>query len=498
MTWRRTITACVALALLTACGRQGLRPLAQAPVAAPVGVAGPTAPGPSATGGAVVEGTDLPLVFVEAEPVVVSGREGEGAAMPDAGDLAVEGGEAAEPSASSPAPVWDIDVASYEGQDRVAFFVDRFTGPSRATFQRALTRQTRYAEMITTKLRAGGLPEDMLYLALIESAYDVHAYSRAAAVGMWQFMTTTARGVGLRVDWWVDERRDPVRSTEGAVRFLNELTDTFGSVYLAAAAYNGGAGRVSRGLTQHASALEGTAGDDLFFGLAERNALRQETKDYVPKLIAAALVGKDPARFGVRGDSLLPFRWDSVQVPVATPLAAVAKALAVPVDTLVEYNPQILRGMTPPTGSALYLRVPVGTAERFNDGFEALDLDERAAVRTVVSKRGDTSVKLAKANGLTSRQLGWYNPTLKRLKSGALLPGQRVLIPRRDVVAAARDIPDPKVERYGSSSPRIHLVKNGETLSAIARRYGTSVQRLKALNRISGSVIRPGQRIRVR
>jgi membrane-bound lytic murein transglycosylase D len=154
--------------------------------------------------------------------------------------------------------------------------------------------------------------------------------------------------------------------------------------------------------------------------------------------------------------------------------------------------------MTPPTGSALYLRVPVGTAERFNDGFEALDLDERAAVRTVVSKRGDTSVKLAKANGLTSRQLGWYNPTLKRLKSGALLPGQRVLIPRRDVVAAARDIPDPKVERYGSSSPRIHLVKNGETLSAIARRYGTSVQRLKTLNRISGSVIRPGQRIRVR
>lgn len=437
---------------------------------------------------------DAPVLFVEAEPVVVTGE----ALVGDSGDAGVDGGEVSPSPAPVTTPVWDIEVASYEAQDRVAYFVSRYTGPSRATFQRALTRQTRYAEMITTKLRAGGLPEDMLYLALIESAYDVHAYSRAAAVGMWQFMTTTARGVGLRVDWWVDERRDPVRSTDGAIRFLNELTETFGSVYLAAAAYNGGPNRIARGLTQHASALEGTAGDDLFFGLAERNALRQETKDYVPKLIAAALVGKDPARFGVRGDSMLPFRWDSVLVPVATPLAAVAKAIDVPLDTIKDYNPQILRGMTPPTGSELYLRVPVGTAARFVEGFDALDLDERSAVRPVVSKKGDYVTKIAQANGLTARQLNWYNPGLRRLTNGNLVAGQRVLVPRRDVVAAARDIPDPKVERYGTSAARIHLVKNGESLGSIARRYGTSVQRLKALNRISGSVIRPGQRLRVR
>lgn len=429
--------------------------------------------------------------MVEGDPVIVVGREGE-ELVPEA-DAEVT----ADP-AKATAPVWDINVASYEAQDRVAFFVSRFTGPSRGSFQRALTRQSRYAEMITTKLRAGGLPEDMLYLALIESAYDVHAYSRAAAVGMWQFMTTTARGVGLRVDWWVDERRDPVKSTDGAIRFLNELTDTFGSVYLAAAAYNGGPGRVSRGLSQHADALEGTAGDDLFFGLAERNALRPETKDYVPKLIAAALVGKDPARFGVRGDSLLPFRWDSVAVPAATPLAAVARALEVPLDTVKDYNPQILRGMTPPTGGATWLRVPVGGAATFDDRFAALDSDDRLGVRTVISKRGDNATKLATVHGLTARQLGWYNPGLKRLKSGALIPGQRVLIPRLDVVAAARDIPDPKVERYGSSAARIHLVKNGESLGAIAQRYGTSVQRLKALNRISGTRIRAGQRLRIR
>ena len=472
----------------------GLRPLV-----APTAVSAPTASdavpmlSPQAVA-AVPAGEGAPVVFVEAEPVVVTGAESVG----EVGGSAVEFDEAASNPAPVTTPVWDIDVASYEGQDRVAYFVSRYTGPSRATFQRALTRQTRYAELITTKLRAGGLPEDMLYLALIESAYDVHAYSRAAAVGMWQFMTTTARGVGLRVDWWIDERRDPVRSTDGAIRFLNELTETFGSVYLAAAAYNGGPGRVSRGLTQHATALEGTAGDDLFFGLAERNALRQETKDYVPKLIAAALVGKDPARFGVRGDSMLPFRWDSVRVPVATPLAAIAKALDVPLDTIKDYNPQILRGMTPPIGGELFLRVPVGSAQRFAEGFDALDLDERSAVRTVVSKKGDYVAKIAQANGLTARQLNWYNPGLRRVKSGNLVTGQHVLIPRRDVAAAARDIPDPKVERYGSSAVRIHLVKNGESLGSIARRYGTSVQRLKSLNRISGSVIRPGQRLRVR
>jgi membrane-bound lytic murein transglycosylase D len=488
----RRLGSIVILCVLSGCGWAGRRPVVPPamPVAPPV-VAAPVAAVPVSE---AIGGAAAPLLFVEADPVVVTGAESEGLTT----ESPLEAMAGSPEPASITTPIWDIDVTSYEGQDRVAFFVNRFTGSARATFQRALTRQTRYAEMITAKLRAGGLPEDMLYLALIESAYDVHAYSRAAAVGMWQFMTTTARGVGLRVDWWVDERRDPVRSTEGAVRFLNELTETFGSVYLAAAAYNGGPGRVSRGLTQHASALEGTAGDDLFFGLAERNALRQETKDYVPKLIAAALVGKDPARFGVRGDSMLPFRWDSVRVPLATPLAAVAKAIDVPLDTIQDYNPQILRGMTPPTGSELILRVPVGTAARFVEGFEALDLDERAAVRPVVSKKGDYVARIAQANGLTARQLTWYNPGLRRLKNGHLVAGQRVLVPRRDVVAAARDIPDPKVERYGTSAARIHLVRNGESLGSIARRYGTSVQRLKSLNRISGTVIRPGQRLRIR
>ena len=127
-------------------------------------------------------------------------------------------------------PTWDMDVRSYESQDRVAYYVDMFTGRSKARITERLEQGTRYEPMIRAKLKAGGLPEDMYYLALVESGFNPHAYSRAAAVGMWQFMTSTARDMGLRVDRWVDERRDPVRSTEAAVRFIRGLRDQFGSL----------------------------------------------------------------------------------------------------------------------------------------------------------------------------------------------------------------------------------------------------------------------------
>jgi len=397
-----------------------------------------------------------------------------------------------------PPPAWDIDVAPYESHARVEYFVGRFSGAMKPTFEVALARQSRYAPMIHARLRAAGLPEDMIYLPLIESWFDPNAYSRAAAVGMWQFMTTTAKGVGMRVDWWVDERRDPVRSTDGAVAYLTELREDFGSVFLAAAAYNGGSGRVSRGLAKHATALEGRAGDDLFFALAEQQALRNETSDYVPKLIAAALVGKDPLRYDVRIEHVEPFTWDSVTVPPATALPAVAKALDVPLALLAEYNPQILRGLTPPTGAPVWLRVPVGSTEGFSERFAAIPEAERAGVKRVVTREGDFMTRIAKAHGLTAKQLNVYNPQATRLKNGNLHAGQRILVPRLDVVRAAREVPDPKIERYGSSASSVHVVKRGESLGLIARRNGTSVAAIKRLNKLRSDNIRAGQRLRVR
>ena len=236
----------------------------------------------------------------------------------------------------------------------------RFTGEARPRFGVWLKRGGRYEPMIRAKLRAAGLPEDLTYLALIESGYDPNAYSSAAAVGIWQLMTGTAQGTGLRVDWWIDERRDPVRATDGAIRFLGWLNQQFGSLFLAAAAYNGGPGRIARGLTRYADSLEGRSGDEAYFALAETDYLRVETRDYVPKLIAAAIVAKEPARYGFTDPFDPPLEYDSVSLGPATPLSAVAKAAGVPLAAIVELNNAILRGMTPPKGR-WWVRVPTGS-----------------------------------------------------------------------------------------------------------------------------------------
>lgn len=401
-------------------------------------------------------------------------------------------------SADAEMPTWDIDVRSYETHERVEHFVRLFGGEARDRMAKRLERGSRYEPMIRAKFRAGGLPEDMSYLALIESGYNPNAYSRAAAVGLWQFMTSTARGMGLRVDWWVDERRDPVRSTDAAIRFIRGLNDQFGSLYLAAAAYNGGPGRVARGLTRFADDLEGSVGDDRFFALAQEEYLPRETKDYVPQLIAAALVAKDPVRYGLEVRPQPPLAYDSVTVGPSTPLAAIAKASGATVSDLRDLNPHILRGVTPP-GASQQVRVPVGGATGFDSAYAALAPAERAAYRRVVSRKGETMASLAARYQLSARQLGWYNPKASRLKSGRLRPGQTMLVPTLAVALAAVDVPDPAVERYGSSGrTKTHVVRRGESLGTIARKYKTSVATLKRLNGLRKSIIFPGQSIVVK
>jgi membrane-bound lytic murein transglycosylase D len=405
-------------------------------------------------------------------------------------------------------PTWDIDVRSFETHERVVYFVGRFTGPSRDRFEEELARGGRYEPLIRQKLHAAGMPEDLTYLALIESGYDPHAYSRAAAVGLWQFMASTARGTGMRVDWWIDERRDPVRSTDGAIKLLGWLKEQFGSYYLAAAAYNGGSGRVSRGLKRYADEIEGESGDSAFFSMAEGDYLRAETRDYVPKLIAAALVAKEPVRYGLQVSYLPELAYDSVRVGSATPLAAVAKAAGVALADIQDLNPHVLRGMTPP-GQSFFVRVPFGEARTFDSAFARLPAADRAAFTRTEVKKGETLAKLAKRAGVSVRTLGAYNRGLHQSKRGRLPAGEVVLIPSPTVVAAALDVPDPSVERWGtpkkgrSASAKTarsatHVVKKGETLLGIANHFGTTVNTLKRLNGMKKSVIVPGQVLVVR
>lgn len=403
------------------------------------------------------------------------------------------------PEAASPAaPVeasWDIEVRSYLSHDRVDFYVRRFTGTARDRIQSWMQRGRKYEPMVRRVFREAGIPEDMYYLGLVESGYDPHAYSRAAAVGMWQFMTATARGVGLKVDWWVDERRDPMRSTWAAAKFLSSLHDQFGSYYLAAAAYNGGPARVSRGLTRYASDVAESEGEDQFFALAGTRALRSETMNYVPQLIAAAAIGKEPWKYGITFDSVAPYAYDSVLVPPATAIASLTLATGASLDSIRAHNPHLLRGTTPPDGDT-WVRVPVGYApETFSHDFFAIPDSVRAAWRTVKVKKATTLATMAKGYGITSAQLRWYNPRLKGTKIAA---GTSINVPSRLAISGAFAVADPSVERYGSAANGVHVVRKGETLSHIAKRNGVSVSRLMSLNRLKKNVIYPGQAIRVR
>jgi len=369
-----------------------------------------------------------------------------------------------------------------------------FTGRAKDRITERLQRGTRFEPMIRAKMKAGGLPEDMYYLALVESGFDPHAYSRAAAVGMWQFMTSTARDMGLRVDRWVDERRDPVRSTGAAVRFIRGLREEFGSLYLAAAAYNGGPGRVSRGLARYADDLEGTPGDDAFFVLAEKDYLRNETREYVPQLIAAALIAKEPARYGMTLHPLPPFAYDSVRVHGGTPIAAIAKAAHASTRDLLDLNPHLLRGMTPPRED-FQVRVPVGAAAGFDSAFAALSEAELKTTVGLETKKGQTAAGLAEAHGISVAAFKAFNPNLERLKSGRLAPGQYVVFPTPAVAAASLDIPDPSIENFPHSSGRVrvHTVRRGETMRSIALKYDTSPERLMKINGLRKARIFPGQ-----
>jgi membrane-bound lytic murein transglycosylase D len=438
-------------------------------------------------------------VIAAEEPAAASSNQDSTATMADGavGDLEVavvrqdESAEAAVAASSTPA--WDLEVEPYVSHERVAYYVRRYTTEARDRVALWLQRGRRYEPFIRSTFRSYGIPEDMYYLGLVESGYDPHAYSRAAAVGMWQFMTSTAKGMGLSVDWWVDERRDPVRSTEAAARFLAALRDQFGSLYLAAAAYNGGPGRISRTLDAHADRLSGTGGEDLFFALAETNSLRSETANYVPQLIAAALIGKEPERYGIRLEPAEPFAYDSVLVPAATAVAAVARAAGVELDALRDLNPHLLRGITPP-GQDSWVRVPVGSADGAAEALAALPDSLRAGYRTRKLTRATTLATVARETGLTMKQLGWYNPGVKtRLAAGTVLR-----IPTRQALLAALDVPDPAIERYGPAQRGLHVVRSGETLSHIARRYGTTVNALMRLNGLRNSRIYAGQTIRVR
>lgn len=398
-------------------------------------------------------------------------------------------------------PTFDLNVAAYADHPRVQYYLNYFSRRGQERFQVWLDRMPRFEAHARQRLTERGLPSDLVYLALIESGFSTVAVSSAKAVGMWQFMPATGKGYGLRIDGWVDERRDPIRATDAAARHLRDLAERFGSYYLAAAAYNAGAGRVGRSLDRMGATMgEGDepldlSSDDAFFSLADSRLLVLETRDYVPKLIAAALIAKSPTRYGFQPSAAIaPFPLDSVLLRGGTGLDLVARLADTTIEALRELNPHLLRLVTPP-GGTYAVRVPAGMSKKVLARYEAVPEAERVAIATHRVKSGETVASVARKYGLTSAVLRSTN----RLSSRARVKtGSTLLIPvSRTLSAEAMRVPEPMVTT--STTSRAHIVRKGETLGGIANRYGVSVKSLRTGNRISSrGTIRAGQKLTIR
>jgi membrane-bound lytic murein transglycosylase D len=443
---------------------------------------------------------------------------------------------------------WDIDVLTYATHPRVRYYLDYFQGRARSSMAIFLSRSARFEPMIRERFQAEGLPGDLGYLALIESGYSSEAVSRSSAVGMWQFMRGTGMGYGLRVDSWVDERRDPVKATNAAARHLRDLRARFGSLYLAAAAYNAGAGKVSRSLgklewempaeepaadtadaadtvdvaadsmdlqsadtsaalaeadaravvdvAEPAPDPSGISGDAAFFRLASTDLLAAETQDYVPKLIAAALIAKAPERYGFDSPTPAPFAYDSLVVNDATGLDVVARLAGASLAELRDLNPQYLRLATPPR-STMVIRLPVGTGPTVAERYGSLSSKSRVHYLTYVTTRRERLTAIAARYHLPARELQTANP---RLKTTRPAKGTRLVIP---TVAVPSALAMRATGTLGGSfrvsgSATTHRVRRGETLTAIARRYRVSVRSLRRVNALPGDhALRAGMRLRI-
>lgn len=390
--------------------------------------------------------------------------------------------------------------------NRVTAYVELFQGRLRDWITEGLQRGSQYLPMIQSVLRAEGLPLDLAYVPLIESAFKPSALSRAKARGVWQFMRGTGQENGLRTDWFVDERSDPEKATVAAAKYLKTLHDTFnGDWHLALASYNGGPNRMLRAMKR--------SGTSDFWTLARRpRVLPRETREYVPMILAAMIIGRNPQQYGFEIGQLAPSPYETVVLSGAVDLRRVAEWTAVSVDEIRALNPELRRWTTPIRDANYELRVPVGTAVLVRQEFAAAEPAELASFSWHTVKRGETlltisrklrvnRVDLAEANNLSARS---------RVRTG-----QRLLIPREPTIllAARTDRPAPVAASRPLGAPvmaaqapsvssseltkLVYRVRRGDTLSSIAQSFGTSVAALRSWNNLPGSRINAGDRLTI-
>jgi membrane-bound lytic murein transglycosylase D len=367
--------------------------------------------------------------------------------------------------------------------------------------------------MIQDVFRAEGLPLDLAYVPLVESAFKPDALSRAKAKGMWQFMRGTALENGLKHDWYIDERAEPEKATRAAAKYLKTLYAMFGDWQLALASYNGGPGRIQ-------SAIKRSGGVKDFWRLsASRRYLPRETRDYVPLILAAMIVARNPAQYGMDLEPAPPEtpRFEKVTLPAAVDLRRVAEWVGTPVQTIQDLNPELRRWTTPVRATDYELKVPEGTADvvlakMAEDGSDTANLTWHTV------RKGETLLSIARKLKVSRADLAEANYLSVKAR---VTPGQQLIVPRAPtlLLAARTDTPAPLVETRKtdpvvtasvtipsavSDAPStlarakvVYRVKRGDTLSSIARVFQTTVASLKKWNDLPGNTVKIGQRLTI-
>ena len=387
---------------------------------------------------------------------------------------------------------FDIPV-TYNPQ--VKKWISYFLNRGRGYFERYTERAGRYAPILGAILEEHGLPRDLIFLAMAESGFNNVAKSWAAAVGPWQFMPYTGRMYGLEQDWYRDERRDPIKATVAAARYLTKLYDDFGQWEVAAAAYNAGEGKLGRAIKKYKS--------EDFWHLTKGKYLKDETKNYVPKIMALAIIGKNLKSFGFDDVEFHePLDFDEISVPAGTDLVMLAEKMGVEFEEIQRLNPEVLRWFTPPNIAEYRLRLPPSTAEKFAECCAKTDFLAVNFQQFVVPKKGMTVAQISKKfklrkdyvvaslNNVSEKTKFSAGDVVKLpFREGELVNSSNNLYadlfekPRREVLK--RNSRAYRAKRYAAARKkpnRYYTVKKGETLFTVAQKHGISVKRLIASN----------------
>lgn len=373
----------------------------------------------------------------------------------------------------------DLPLVSNDYVDGVITYLQ---GKGSRFVNNVLKRIGQYQKLFSEALRREGLPQDLVYLAAAESGFNPFALSRAGAKGIWQLMLGRAVEYGLKKDRWVDEREDPVKSTDAAVRHLKDLYHEFGDWYLAMAAYNCGPVNVQK-------AIEKTGYAD-FWMLRQLHALPVDTENYVPIIIATALIAKDPQAYGFNVEPDPPLETEQVVVGVPTDLRLIAQLIDRPVEELIRLNPGLLRWTTPANNPEFVLNLPAGTRERYEQGIAAIPPDKRIWWRVHKVAAGDTLPSIARKYRLTPASLAGANG-LER--DAVLAADSRLVLP----LAAGSESSLARVRERGPRRMFWYEVKAGETLERIADRFDVTPFQLRRWNKLQSPRLTAGKKLKI-